>query len=98
MGKRGSHNNVVDSVNGSGEAWAYRSMRVSRGSELTNAIKLRQSTRTAPVGENSSYGDENSSNQSQTQGDWRDERKERGKEGRKEDGKVGGKEGRKMGR
>ena len=65
MGKRGS-TNAVDSVNGSADAWAYRSMRISRGSELTNAIKLRQSTRTAPVGENRSFVDDSSTNPGQS--------------------------------
>lgn len=49
------------------EQWSFRSMRMSRGAELGAGLKLRQSTRTAPVGENSSCGEESSANQSQTQ-------------------------------
>ena len=83
-GKSGSRSNVdsLTSSNAPAEAaWAYRSMRMARSggavadinastaaAAAAAAAKLRQSTRTAPVGENSSYADDLSSNQSQTQG------------------------------
>ena len=71
----GSRHNVdaIHPSNSLAEAWAYRSMRMARtGTELTpaSASKLRQSTRTAPIGDHMREQGENNAinNHGQTQG------------------------------